>query len=76
MEDPLIWRGVLDPSLWKESFVAGGHRIADAAQGGDWTTVLEMLRLIPALESTGGALAARNGSPSCTRRRGMVRLHP
>lgn len=44
MEDPLIWRGVLDPSLWKESFVAGGHRIADAAQGGDWTTVLEMLR--------------------------------
>ncbi|OBB32646.1 ankyrin repeat domain-containing protein [Mycolicibacterium fortuitum] len=59
MEEPLTWHGVLDPSLWSESFVADGHRIADAAKAGDWTTVLEMLRKDPHL----GVNRWRPGSP-------------
>lgn len=55
----MTWLGVLDPSLWSESFVADGHRLADAAKAGDWTTVLEMLRTDPHL----GVNRWRPGSP-------------
>ncbi len=55
----MAWLGVLDPSLWTESFVADGHRLADAAKAGDWTTVLEMLRTDPHL----GVNRWRPGSP-------------
>lgn len=55
----MTWHGVLDPSLWSESFVADGHRIADAAKSADWTTVLEMLRMDPHL----GVNRWRPGSP-------------
>lgn len=59
VDEPLTWLGVLDPSLWSESFVADGHRIADAAKAGDWNMVLEMLRTDPHL----GVNRWRPGSP-------------
>lgn len=59
VDETLTWLGVLDPSLWTESFVADGHRLADAAKAGDWTTVLEMLRTDPHL----GVNRWRPGSP-------------
>lgn len=43
MTEPLTWLGVLDPSLWTESFVADGHRIADAANAGKLDSADEVI---------------------------------
>ncbi len=40
---PFVWNGVLDPSLLADDVVSAGHRLADAAKVGDWTTVFELL---------------------------------
>lgn len=41
--EPFLWRGVLDPALLQDDFVAASHRFADAARAGDWSVVLQML---------------------------------
>lgn len=38
-----VWNGVHDTSLLHEDVVSSGHRFADAAKAGDWSTVFEML---------------------------------
>lgn len=42
-EDLFVWFGVLDPSYMFDHAVSVGHRFADAAKVGDWSTVLNML---------------------------------
>ena len=39
----LVWNGVQDASLLYDGVVSTGHRFADAAKVGDWTTVFELL---------------------------------
>jgi hypothetical protein len=43
IDHALVWNGVLDPSLLFGDVVAAGHRLADAAKRGDWSTVFAML---------------------------------
>lgn len=38
-----VWNGVHDTSLLHDAAVSSGHRFADAAKSGDWSTVFEML---------------------------------
>lgn len=38
-----VWNGVLDPAQLIDSVVAAGHRLADAAKMGEWSTVFRML---------------------------------
>ncbi|KUI09923.1 hypothetical protein AU190_05790 [Mycolicibacterium acapulense] len=38
-----VWNGVHDTSLLHDGVVSSGHRLADAAKSGDWSTVFEML---------------------------------
>ena len=42
-DDTLVWQGVLDPSLLNDHAVSAGHRLADAAKAGDWSTVMRLL---------------------------------
>ena len=41
--DTPVWHGVLDPSLLNDHAVAAGHRLADAAKAGHWSTVMRLL---------------------------------
>ena len=43
IDQALVWNGVLDPSLLFDDVVAAGHRLADAAKQGDWSTVFDLL---------------------------------
>ena len=38
-----VWHGVLDPSLLNDHAVTAGHRLADAAKAGHWSTVMRLL---------------------------------
>ena len=38
-----VWNGALDPTLLFDDVVAAGHRLADAAKVGDWSTVFDLL---------------------------------
>ena len=42
-ETLFVWHGVLDPCQICDDAVAAGHRLADAAKAGDWSTVLRLL---------------------------------
>lgn len=44
-EHPVVWRGILDPvaAQVRAEVVAAGHRLADAAKTGAWSTVFDML---------------------------------
>lgn len=48
-EPPLDWPGVLDPSLLSEELVTAGHKLADAAEAGDWPALFDLLDATPAL---------------------------
>lgn len=48
-EPPLNWPGVLDPSLLPEEVSAAGHKMADAADAGDWPALFDLLDAVPAL---------------------------
>src|SRR5262245_41665077 len=43
IDGAFVWNGVLDPSLLHGDVIAAGHRFADAAKRGDWSTVFAML---------------------------------
>lgn len=58
-EPPLEWPGVLEPSLLSEEAIAAGHKIADAAEAGDWPALFDLLDAAPAL----GANQCRPGCP-------------
>lgn len=74
-EPPLDWPGVLEPSLLPENAITAGHRLADAAEAGDWPALFELLDATPALSVNqwrpGAAdwltplhQAARHGAPA------------
>ena len=46
-EDTPVWQGVLDPSLLNDRVVSAGHRLADAAKAGDWSTVMRLIARRP-----------------------------
>jgi hypothetical protein len=43
IDQPFVWRGILDPSLLLDEVVSATHRLADAAKVGDWSTVFDLL---------------------------------
>lgn len=74
-EPPLDWPGVLELSLLPEEAITAGHRLADAAEAGDWPALFDLLDAIPALSVNqwrpGAAAwltplhqAARHGAPT------------
>lgn len=48
-EPPLDWPGVLEPSLLPEEVITAGHKLADAADAGDWPALFDLLDATPAL---------------------------
>lgn len=48
-EPPLDWPGVLDPSLLPEEAITAGHKLADAAEAGDWPALFDLLDATPTL---------------------------
>lgn len=58
-EPPLNWPGVLEPSLLSEDLTTAGHKLADAADAGDWPAVFDLLDANPALSAN----QWRPGSP-------------
>lgn len=74
-EPPPDWPGVLDPSLLSKDIRTAGHRLADAADAGDWPALFDLLDDAPALNVNqwrpGGPewltplhQAARHGAPT------------
>ncbi|MEB3032571.1 ankyrin repeat domain-containing protein [[Mycobacterium] nativiensis] len=57
-EPPLDWPGVLEPALLSKN-LAAGHKLADAADGGDWPAFFDLLDATPALSAN----QWRPGSP-------------
>lgn len=58
-EPPLDWPGVLEPSLLPKDAITAGHRLADAAEAGDWPALFDLLDATPALSVNQG----RPGGP-------------
>lgn len=58
-EPPLSWPGVLEASLLPEEDIAAGHKMADAAEAGDWPTLFDLLDAAPVLSAN----QWRPGSP-------------
>ncbi|WP_046300436.1 ankyrin repeat domain-containing protein [Mycobacterium sp. UM_Kg27] len=50
-EPPIAWPGVLEPSLMSEETVTAGHKMADAAEAGDWPALFDLLDADPALSA-------------------------
>jgi hypothetical protein len=48
-EPPLDWPGVLEPPLLPEDTITAGHKLADAAEAGDWPALFDLLDATPAL---------------------------
>jgi hypothetical protein len=42
-DEPLVWRGIIDPELLHDDVVSASHQLSDAAQAGDWSTVFDLL---------------------------------
>lgn len=51
-ELPLNWPGVLEPSLLSEDIITTGHKLADAAEAGDWPEMLDLLDEMPAVSAS------------------------
>ncbi|MEO6793917.1 MAG: ankyrin repeat domain-containing protein [Mycobacterium sp.] len=58
-EPPLNWPGVLEPSLLSGDVITTGHKVADAADAGDWSALFDLLDATPALSAN----QWRPGSP-------------
>lgn len=61
-EPPLSWPGVLEPSLLPEEDITAGHKMADAAEAGDWPALFDLLGAAPVLSAN----QWRPGSPEWT----------
>ena len=42
-DNRFVWSGVLDPTMLRDDVVSAGHRLANAAKAGDWSTVFQVL---------------------------------
>lgn len=51
-EPPLDWPGVLEPSLLSEEVITAGHKMADAADAGNWPALVDLLDATPALTAS------------------------